>query len=185
MKPTKATVQQRVEELLAIRLDGAQFWDLWQYVAEKQAEGAAPWTVPVGGKPISQRTLWRYLARTDRLIAEACREGRRKLLRRHLAQRKHLYARAVNQGDVRSALAVLRDEAELHGLYPPRGVSLTGKNGAPIVLEVREEIMVAAPPAPATLAHVAEEVVTANGSATPAPGQKDPPAPGPERVPPV
>jgi len=133
MKPTQATIRQRVEELLAIRLDGAQFVDVRQYVAEKEAAGEPPWSIPEGGKPVSERTLWRYLARTDQLIAESCREGGKKLLRRHVAQRKNLFAKAVSQGDVRAALSVLKDEAELRGLYPAKGVEVTGKDGAPLV----------------------------------------------------
>jgi hypothetical protein len=117
MKATQATIRQRVEELLAIRLDGAQFWDLWQYAAEKQAAGEAPWAIPAGGKPISQRTLWRYIAQTDRLIAQSCREGRKKLLRRHLAQRRNLYAKCVSAGDYRAALAAADSEVKLLGLY--------------------------------------------------------------------
>jgi len=117
MKATKATIRQRVEELLAIRLDGALFPDMRQYVAEKEAAGEAPWAIPEGGKPVSERTLWRYIALTEKLMAESVKESRKKLLRRHLAQRMSLYAKAVSQGDVRAALAVLRDEAELQGLY--------------------------------------------------------------------
>ena len=68
MKPTQATIRQRVEELLAIRLDGAQFWDVRQYVSEKQAAAEPPWTIPEGGRPLCDRTLWRYLARVDRTL---------------------------------------------------------------------------------------------------------------------
>src|SRR5438094_8985432 len=118
MKATRATIRQRVEELLAIKLDGAEFWDIRQYVSEKQAAGEPPWAIPEGGRPLCDRTLWRYLAQADRLIAESCSEGRKKLLRRHLAQRRSLYAKAVSAGDVRAALAGLRDEAELLALYP-------------------------------------------------------------------
>jgi hypothetical protein len=117
MKATRATIRQRVEELLAIRLDGAEFWDIRQYVSEKQAAGEAPWAVPEGDPPLCDRTLWRYLAEADRLIAESCRGGRKKLLRRHLAQRRNLYAKAVSAGDIRVALAAAESEARLQGLF--------------------------------------------------------------------
>lgn len=138
MKPTQAIIRQRVEEILSIRLDGAQFCDVRQYVAEKQAAGEPPWTIPEGGKPMSERTLWRYIAKTDKLIAESCQESRKKLLNRHLAQRKHLYARAVNSGDIRAALSVLRDEAELRGLYPAKGIKVGGPDGEPLLPAVEE-----------------------------------------------
>ena len=57
MKPTQATIRQRVEELLSIRLEGATFVDARRYVAEKEAEGVAPWTIPEGGKPVSERIV--------------------------------------------------------------------------------------------------------------------------------
>jgi hypothetical protein len=39
------------------------------------------------------------------------------IFRRHLAQRRHLYATAVTPGDLRTALAVLADESKLTCLY--------------------------------------------------------------------
>jgi hypothetical protein len=118
MKANKATVRARVDDVLRIRLDGAEFWDVRQYVAEKERAAEAPWAVPAGGKPLSQRQLWRYVAQADRLMAESSETGRKKRLRVHLARRKGLYARAVAAGDVRAALAVLQDLARLQGLYP-------------------------------------------------------------------
>ena len=113
-KTTEAQVRQRVEELLRIRLDGAELWDCREYVREKVAAKDPIW----GEKLLSDSQIYRYLARVDSQIAQACREKRPKLLRLHLAKRRSLYARAVNVGDLRTALAVLRDEAELAALYP-------------------------------------------------------------------
>jgi hypothetical protein len=177
MKPTQATIRQRVEELLSIRLEGATFVDARRYVAEKEAEGVAPWTIPEGGKPVSERTLWRYLQQTDKLIAESCRESRKRLFRRHLAQRRHLYAAAYQQGDIKTALSVLKDEAELRGLYPAKGIHVTGKGGAPIILEIKEEIVFLGSAPPATLNGIVEEVVTNAGNGKPTPAD-DSPAPG-------
>jgi hypothetical protein len=118
MKATKAQMQARIEEVLRIRLDGAEFWDVREYAREKEREPGSAWELPEGAKPLSDGQLWRYVARADKLIAESCRASRKKLLRKHLAQRRNLYAKALNQGDVRAALACKRDEAELLGLYP-------------------------------------------------------------------
>ncbi|HEY7311890.1 MAG TPA: hypothetical protein VH643_21175 [Gemmataceae bacterium] len=84
---------------------------------EKEAEEGSPWQLPEGGKPLSDSQLWRYIARADAMAAESCRASRKKLMRRHLAQRRHLYAKATLSGDYRTALAILRDEAELLNLY--------------------------------------------------------------------
>jgi hypothetical protein len=115
-KPTKATVRQRVEEVLRIRLDGAEFWDVREYAREKCAEKGSVWENP---KCLSDGQLYRYIARADRLIAESCRSSRKRLTRRHLAQRRNLFSKSVNAGDLRTALAVLADEARLLGLYDP------------------------------------------------------------------
>jgi hypothetical protein len=117
-KPTKATVLRRVEEILRIRLEGAEHWDVREYVREQESKEGSAWQLGEGEKSLSDSQLWRYMARADRLIAQSCRASRKKLLRRHLAQRRNLYAKANLQGDVKAALAVLRDEAELLDLYP-------------------------------------------------------------------
>jgi hypothetical protein len=123
----KATVLRRTEEILRIRLDGAELWDVREYVKEQEAKEGSPWHVPEGGKGLSDVQLWRYIAKADALVAESCRSSRRKLLRRHLAQRRNLYAKAVLQGDVKAALAVLRDEAELLDLYPSAEAKLAAE----------------------------------------------------------
>jgi hypothetical protein len=117
MKATRAQVQARVEEVLAIRLDGAEFWHVREYAREKEQEEGSPWQLDEGQKPLSDGQLWRYIARADQMIAESCRASRKKLLRRHLAQRRNLYAKAVSQGDIRAALAAVEAEARLQGLF--------------------------------------------------------------------
>jgi hypothetical protein len=117
-KATKATVLRRVEEVLRIRLEGAAFWDVREYAREQEAKEGSAWHVAEGGKPLSDGQLWRYIARADRMILESARASGRKALRRHLARREYLYAKANRQGDVKAALAVLRDMAELQDLYP-------------------------------------------------------------------
>jgi hypothetical protein len=124
MKATAATIRARVEDVLRLRLDGAEFWDVRRYVAEQEQAAEPPWVVPAGGKPLSERQLWRYVAQSDRLLAVSSATGRKKRLRVHLARRKSLYARAVAAGDVRAALAVLADLAKLEGLYPSEDEAL-------------------------------------------------------------
>jgi hypothetical protein len=120
MRATDATIRLRIEDVLRIRLDGAEGWDARRYVAEQEqandGAGEPPWCIPEGGKPLSERQIRNYVRAADKLIDESCRKSRRRLLRRHLAQRRALYARAVSQGDIRAALAVLDSEAKLEGL---------------------------------------------------------------------
>jgi hypothetical protein len=53
------------------------------------------------------------------LMAKAVDRNRDRLMAYQFAARHALYARAVAVSDYRTALAVLRDEAELLSLYPP------------------------------------------------------------------
>jgi hypothetical protein len=131
MKATKQQTERRVEELLRIRLDGAEFWDLREYVREKEKEEGSAWHLAPGATPLSDSQIRRLASRADALIAASRERSRRKAVRLHLARRRNLYAKAVLQGDIRTALAVLRDEAELLDLYPARKVKgeLTGKGG--------------------------------------------------------
>ncbi len=129
MKATGEQKRRRVEEVLKIRLDGAEIWDVREYVREKEQEKGSLWELPPDGKPLSDSQLWRYMADADKLIAESCRASRKKLIRRHLAQRRNLFAKAVSAGDYRTGLAIGKDKAELEGLYPPQKVAPTNPDG--------------------------------------------------------
>jgi hypothetical protein len=119
-RATDADIAVRVEDVLYARLNGAELYDLVGLAKEK-------------GWDVSKRTLQRYAEAADRKMEESLEKDRVKLLRRHLAQRRSLFARAVNDGDIRSALAIAQDEAELEGLYPRKGLELTGAGGAPLI----------------------------------------------------
>jgi predicted phage terminase large subunit-like protein len=181
MRATEPIIRQRVEDVLRIRLDGAEGWDVRRYVAEQEAAGAPPWTIPEGGKPLSERQIRYYVAAADKLMDESCRQSRRKRLRRHLAQRRALFARAVNKGDERTALAVLRDEAELLGLYPAARIKAkvkaqhTGAKGGPIQHEVSGEHE----------HHIDVDHLAAIGRALAEAGALDPTAAGPAADPPA
>ena len=77
-----------------------------------------------GDFPISIQSIWRYIAASDKLIDESCKVSRKRVLRNHLAKRRNLYAKAVNAGDISTALAVAKDEAALRGLYPEKQVKM-------------------------------------------------------------
>jgi hypothetical protein len=118
MKSTKAEVRKRVEEVFKLRLGGAEFADIREYArAPEQAWG------------VSDGQLWRYIAAADKLVKERFDAKAEHLLARHLLQRRTLYAHCVGAGDFRTALAVLKDEAELEGLYPPQKIAPTDPTG--------------------------------------------------------
>ena len=109
-KSEAATVALRVEEILRLRIDGAEFHDLVQYASEKR------WG-------ISERQLRTYIRRADELLVERLDRNRRRVVARHLVQRQALYARALNAADYRTSLAILDSEAKLRSLYPEKGVA--------------------------------------------------------------
>jgi hypothetical protein len=103
-KAEAAQVALRVEEVLRIRLDGAQLHDVVHYAAEK-------------GWAVQERQLRNYIHRADDLLVERQEKSRKRLLARHVAQRDALFARAVNAADLRTALAVADSTAKLQGLF--------------------------------------------------------------------
>jgi hypothetical protein len=103
MKSNQAAVRQRVEEILNLRLLGAEFVDIRHHAS------AAKWNV-------SDRQLWRYIAAGDKILKETLEKDREKLVNRHVAMRRALYARAVSVSDYSTALRVLDSEAKILGL---------------------------------------------------------------------
>ncbi|MFO0805100.1 MAG: hypothetical protein U0791_18495 [Gemmataceae bacterium] len=90
--------------MLRIRLDGAQFHDVFQFAAEKE------WG-------LSERQVRNYMRKADDLLVERMDRGRKRIIAQHLSRREALYARAVNAADYRTALAILTDSAKLQSLY--------------------------------------------------------------------
>src|SRR5262245_26750032 len=107
MKSDQATVRQRVEEVFQLRLLGALPTDIRRHAREQE------WNV-------SDRQWQRYTAAADELLAASVENNRDRLMAHHFAARRSLFSRAMAVSDYRTALAALRDEAELLGLYPPK-----------------------------------------------------------------
>jgi hypothetical protein len=105
---TAAQLAERVQAVLRIRLDGAEFHDIAQYALEQK------WN-------LGERQLWEYIAKADALLTARRNTDRDKLLAWHHAARLALYARAVSTGDYGTARKLLADEARLRGLYPAGG----------------------------------------------------------------
>lgn len=110
----KAECMRRVEEVLKIRIAGAEIWDVREFAAQQDP----PWGV-------SDSQLRKYMLQADELIRKGLERNRKKRLRRRLAQRSDLYARALNVGMLGAALAILKDLDELDEAYPvkPHGSS--------------------------------------------------------------
>jgi hypothetical protein len=105
-KATNAEVMKRVEEIFSIRQAGAGLHDIREY-AKAQKWG------------VSDSQLYRYMQKADDLLSDSVAKDRPKLHDLHIARRRLLYARCMESGDWRAALAVIRDEAMLYRLYEP------------------------------------------------------------------
>ena len=101
----------RIQAILQIRLDGAETWDAIAYAVEKTKAKEDPWGETLGDE------IYRYIAEADRRIAASAHDPATTTAR-HLAMRRNLYARAVQAGDIGTALRVLIDLAKLEGAYP-------------------------------------------------------------------
>ena len=121
MKPgeraTKTELRQRVNEVLQMRLAGAEFYDIAQHAEEN-------------GWGVGARQLWRYITEADARLDCILEKDREKLVKRHLAQRHALYARCIAVADYRTCLAILKDEGEMLGLYAAKKHEITGKDGS-------------------------------------------------------
>ena len=116
-RASKAQVLLRVTEVYRMRLAGAKLLDVQEYVREAEQKDGTPWTLAEGEKPLSEAQICVYIKRADEAIEASTKESRKQSLVKNLARREHLFALAVNAGDVRTALAVADSEAKLRGLF--------------------------------------------------------------------
>ena len=108
----------RTTEVLALALEGAQGWDVLQYVRGKEKESGSVWFVPPGEKSLSEEMVRKYLTRAYGLMEAAHEKRRRKLFRRHVAKLNHLYQKANWASELSVARAILHDLAEMQRLLP-------------------------------------------------------------------
>jgi len=121
-KASKALIEQRVHDIARILLDGARPFEIRPYVSAQREAGEHPWK---DGEPLSPRQIRRYVRAATKLIEADCRIKRTRALRQHLAKRKSLYARAVQVGDLGTALRVVDSLAKLE--LPPEPEELKVK----------------------------------------------------------
>jgi hypothetical protein len=128
-KSTLAEVRRRVLEVLRLRLDGAELADICDYAAQQ----GPPWG-------LSRSQLYRYIRAAERYCKRHFEKEAGTLLAKHVKQRHRLYARANADGDLATALRALDSAARLAGLFPVKGLEVTGKNGAPLFPSLREMV---------------------------------------------
>ena len=114
-KVDKLTKERRVEAVYRLMLDG--------YTAGQIMHDTAAWG-------LKERQRRAYIAEARARINEGMTPlDRAELLAEHLAARRKMRREAKT---VKDKLALLKDEAELLGLYPPKRHELGGKDGGAI-----------------------------------------------------
>jgi hypothetical protein len=139
-RPTKEQVDARVNELLRVMLDGAERWDLVDFVRQREKEEGSPWFISEGSDPLCYAQIRKYVGKAHKEIAKAGQGDRAELIRAHVAKRRNLYAKAVAMGDIRAALACADSECKLLGLFPEadspsRAVMPTSLNVVEVVIK--------------------------------------------------
>jgi hypothetical protein len=117
MKATTTLEEQRIREVLQIRLDGAEEWDVVAHIADREKAGEEPWRP--APDPLTEEQIVDLISEADKRIA-ASRPAADSAVARHLAMRRSLYARAVQAGEIRAALAILADIAKIEEVYPAK-----------------------------------------------------------------
>jgi hypothetical protein len=117
--------QRRIEEVLQILALGGDYRDVRQYSIEQ-------------GWGLSDRTLFRYQQRAALLAYKQQEKKREQLLAMHILRRRTIYSRAMESGDLRTALAAADAEAKLQGLMPrePRAAP-----AAPFQLNIKQVVV--------------------------------------------
>lgn len=128
-KSTNAEIQARVTTVMEMMLAGAAFPEIRQYAAQTDTETNRPWGVEA-------RQIREYMSRAWEVIQETVESNRTRLFALHLGQRRLLYNKTVEMGDYRTALQVLRDSAELQGIYPPKTLNVGNDGDKPFVVKV-------------------------------------------------
>jgi hypothetical protein len=113
-KSSPATVRLRIAEITRMRLAGAEFADIVEYAGKKDhLNGKKSWNV-------GHSCIRKYISQSNADIARDLEKDRGVVLNMHMMQSRYLYARAIDQGDVKAALSVMVNEAKLHNLYPEK-----------------------------------------------------------------
>jgi hypothetical protein len=195
-KADRALAQRRLDDILTLRLEGKEWTDISAYVRAREKESGSPWFVGEGEEPLSPSQIRRYKERADDALVEHVEQKRERKIALHIARRHFLYMKGVEKSDLRTAANVLKDLANLEGLYPP-ATAVHAVAAAKVEMTPEEEQQIydwlgiprprgaGAPPKSTTKETPRSEIVTPVTLPTPAPVEVPAPAPPPASVTPA
>jgi hypothetical protein len=110
-KATRAEIISRIEQVVELRLGGAEQAQVVEY------GNAREWSV-------GPRMIRKYIAAADKKIGKQAEQNRSRNIGLHIGRRMNVLRRAMANDDLKTALAVLKDLAALQALYPEQAVKL-------------------------------------------------------------
>jgi hypothetical protein len=142
---TQTSDRQRVQAVLQIRLDGAEVWDVAQHIADAEQATTDPWTVAPDAAPLTAEQIAGIIRAADALIVESV-PGYPPELAKHIAQRRSLFARAVQSGEIATAARLLKDIAQMEGICPAKSTASAAplsETKAALLLEIHRRHLAA------------------------------------------
>lgn len=114
-KTTKAEKIQRVDLIFGLLSKGFTRSQICQYVAKQEEQGNLTWGV-------SERTIDRYIQAATLRFEEIAEVHNNQRFGRALTRLDDLYARTVAINDYKTALSIVKAEADLIGLTAPKKI---------------------------------------------------------------
>ena len=111
-KITAVELSNRLAIVGDMLLSGLQRKDILRAVLTSKEDKGLGWDV-------TENMIDRYIARCSNMFKELSKRRREDSFADHLAKRDFIYRRCIKKSDERTALAALRDKAELERLYEP------------------------------------------------------------------
>jgi hypothetical protein len=107
--------EHRRNAILQIVLDGAQAFEIEQYVRDQEAGNNPPWTIQDGEQPLSTEQILTLVTEAEQIIIAAA-PGMSRTTAIHLARLRSLFARAVAASEHATAVRILAQIGELEGV---------------------------------------------------------------------
>ena len=114
-KTTKAEKIRRVDVIFGLLSKGFTRSQICQYVTKQEEAGAIAWGV-------SERTIDRYIQAATARFEEVAEVHNNQRFGRALTRLDDLYARTVAINDYKTALSIVKAEADLIGLTAPKRI---------------------------------------------------------------
>lgn len=115
-KSTNAEIEKRIHEVFILRLDGAGINEIREHSREQ-------------GWNLEDAQLYKYMAEVNPMIKEELAKRNYQAFDMHLLRRERMYYKAMQRGDIKTAITVADSQAKIYGLFSPIKVAPTDPTG--------------------------------------------------------